>query len=246
MRIIKDNGVMIIMENKMEHKVKNAAVLLMAGKSQRFQNNNNSQKQFVDFYGKEAFLYPLESLISSLLFDVIVLVCEADHVSEVKNIIEREYSNFKVDFHLVAGGKTRNESVFNGLKSLCNENITNVYIHDAARVILPKEILFNIQQALEKYDAVTPVVPVVDSLMKHGTYIDREDLYRVQTPQAFKYDKILEIYEGGYDEKDTDDFSKAVRAGLNCFNIKGSEQLYKLTYPEDKTIISALIKEYYK
>jgi 2-C-methyl-D-erythritol 4-phosphate cytidylyltransferase/2-C-methyl-D-erythritol 2,4-cyclodiphosphate synthase len=96
---------------------------------------------------------------------------------------------------LVTGGATRRQSVRLALEALAAGEPAQVLIHDAARPILPLELIDRLLAALQETPGAIPVLPVVDSLAQTdgplmGPPARREDLRRVQTPQAFRLTPI--------------------------------------------------------
>jgi 2-C-methyl-D-erythritol 4-phosphate cytidylyltransferase len=95
------------------------------------------------------------------------------------------------------------------------------------------------------YDALTPVLPLSDSLLMEEEgkilYQERKNRYLVETPQVFTFEKILAVYESGYDLADTDDFQKAVRAGLSSGLVEGESLDFKLTSREDLSLLEKLL-----
>ena len=97
---------------------------------------------------------------------------------------------------LVTGGATRQDSVRLALEALVADGPDRVLIHDAARPVLPLAVLERLSRALDQGAAAIPVLAVVDSLAQaYGTVMGapapREQLRRVQTPQAFHFAAIL-------------------------------------------------------
>lgn len=219
-------------------KTKDVAILVMAGKGERLYQSLHVKKQFYKLDGKELFLYSLETLVLSECFREIVLVLSPEDEEHVRTLLKgnKIFSRKKISF--VPGGKTRNESVFNALKSLKKtKGDFFVLIHDAARPFLSIEQVRNILSKTYRADALTYCLPVADSLFRDDTngisYLDRKNLFLVQTPQVFDYRKLLAIYEGGYDPNGTDDFSKAVHCGLKTLPLIGDLTLFKVTGKED-------------
>lgn len=139
----------------------------------------------------------------------------------------------------ITGGETRQQSVRNGLEALASESGTAaVLIHDAARPFLPCAVIDRLLSALHTSDGAVPVLPVVDSMARAagelGDTVSRANLVRVQTPQAFGFDGILNAHRiwSGQDEA-TDDAQVARAAGLRIAIVTGDPLLDKLTYPED-------------
>ena len=139
-------------------------------------------------------------------------------------------------------GASRRESVLNGLRALRNEPPDLVLIHDAARPFADPELINRVIDALADRDAVIPALPVADTLKRSddgrtcGETVSRGGLWRVQTPQGFRFDAILGAHEAipGDSETDwTDDAQIAEAAGIEVVMVDGSEDNIKVTTPED-------------
>jgi 2-C-methyl-D-erythritol 4-phosphate cytidylyltransferase/2-C-methyl-D-erythritol 2,4-cyclodiphosphate synthase len=142
-----------------------------------------------------------------------------------------------IDF--VVGGATRQQSVLNGLEALAAVAPDQVLIHDAARPVLPGEVITRLLAALAEHPGAIPVLPVVDSLTRTdgslmGLPASREDLRRVQTPQAFRFDAILAAHRAWPQHANAgDDAQVAQAAGLTIALVEGDEALHKLTFASD-------------
>lgn len=139
----------------------------------------------------------------------------------------------------IIGGDTRQESVRNGLEALASEDgVDRVLIHDAARPFLPGAVVERLLRALEDSEAAVPALPVVDSLARAGSTlgdpVKRENLVRVQTPQAFLFASILSAHRQWSGATDaTDDAQVARAADMDVAVVAGDPLLDKLTYAED-------------
>ncbi len=221
-------------------------ILLLAGSGSRLYEKIHIKKQFYKLQGKEMFLYPLNSAVTSNMFSHIVLVIDKEDEDKVKEILKREFKNH--EFILTYGGKDRNESVKNGLLALKGLNDDSyVFIHDSDRVLLSKEYILELSKAIQGYDALTPVLSLHDSILKAKdddiSYLSRDDLYLIQTPQVFSYKKILDIYENGYDKNDTDDFKKAVSKKLKVRIYPGLYENFKVTTIDELELLKRIFKE---
>ncbi len=221
-------------------------ILLLAGSGSRLYEKIHIKKQFYKLQGKEMFLYPLNSAITSNLFSHIVLVIDKEDEDKVIEILKREFKDY--EFILTYGGKDRNESVKNGLLALKGLNDDSyVFIHDSDRVLLSKEYILELSNAIQGYDAMTPVLALHDSILKAKdddiSYLSRDDLYLIQTPQVFLYKKILDIYENGYDKNDTDDFKKAVSKKLKVRIYPGLYENFKVTTIDELELLKRIFKE---
>ncbi len=208
-----------------------AAVIVAAGEGLRA--GQLVPKQFAMWQGKPVLRHSVEALAAAGAAPIVVAIPEgADAVaSEALAGID--------DLSLVIGGASRQASVRLALESMEGVSPDLVLIHDAARPILPQNIIAGVLSALSANQGAIPVLPVVDSLaVEHeglmaGT-ADRESLRRVQTPQGFHYPAILAAHRSWVgDEAAGDDAQVARAAGMDVALVEGDEKLLKLTFAED-------------
>lgn len=143
-----------------------------------------------------------------------------------------------VPVKIVAGGETRGESVKNGLRAvggrISPEDVA--VIHDAARCFVSPEVVRRTVESAAARGSGIAVLPVTDSMFRQEgetvVPVPRENVFRTQTPQSFRYLEILEAYEadGGLQ---TDDAAVYRSAGRVPVFVRGSEENGKLTSPED-------------
>jgi len=137
----------------------------------------------------------------------------------------------------IIGGATRRESVVNGLEWLARDgDVARVLIHDAARPFLPAAVIDRLLAALETSDGAVPALPV-DTLARAngalGDTVPRDDLVRVQTPQAFRFEPIRGAHAAWTGGEATDDAQVARAAGLSVALVEGDPSLEKLTFEPD-------------
>ena len=135
---------------------------------------------------------------------------------------------------LIIGGAERADSVRAGLDAI-EDGI--VLVHDAARPFCPPQVIDRLLDALEKADGAVPVLPVADTLAKgdrelRGT-VNRTQMLRVQTPQAFHLEDLRFAYEEAGSGAPTDESTVMQHAGLKVVTVEGDESLHKLTSPRD-------------
>jgi 2-C-methyl-D-erythritol 4-phosphate cytidylyltransferase/2-C-methyl-D-erythritol 2,4-cyclodiphosphate synthase len=137
----------------------------------------------------------------------------------------------------VEGGTTRQHSVRNGLESLRDLAPDFVMIHDAARPFVSPGTIQAARDALSQAVGTIVAVPVIDSLKRQSagaiTAIDRRNLWRAQTPQAFRYRDILEAHRRGAGQDLSDDAAVAEQAGLALTITPGDEDNFKITTEAD-------------
>ena len=136
----------------------------------------------------------------------------------------------------VAGGRTRSESVRAGLAALQASGVRDVLIHDAARPLVAPALIDRVLDALRLHDAAALGLPVTDALWhaENGTVRgarDRAGLWRAQTPQGFRLDRIVAAH--AHAPEAADDVAVALAAGLDVALVPGDEDNLKITYPED-------------
>ena len=138
----------------------------------------------------------------------------------------------------VFGGQTRQESVHNGLEALREYNPDKVLIHDGARPFTSKRVISGILEKLETHPAVIPAIAVEDTIKKYGDgkiewTVERENLWRAQTPQGFLYQDILGAHKAFKDINFTDDAALDEYAGIPVAIVPGSQNNFKITTEED-------------
>ena len=137
----------------------------------------------------------------------------------------------------VAGGATRRLSVAAGLEALAGDAPDRVLIHDAARPFLSATIIDRVIAALKTHDGAVPALSVADTLAKGdgslGDIVPRDALYRIQTPQAFRFGAALAAHRGWQGEEPTDDAQMVRAAGGKVALVEGDTMLEKITYPAD-------------
>ena len=150
---------------------------------------------------------------------------------------------------VVAGGSSRQESVWLGLNAL-SEDIQLAAIHDGARPLVSNLVIDRTVRAANSYGAAAPAVPVKDTIkvVKGGLVEktpDRATLQAVQTPQVFDFDLLRGALKQAEEEKAavTDDCSAVERLGMKVKIVEGDERNLKVTTPMDLEIAEMLLEE---
>jgi len=147
----------------------------------------------------------------------------------------------------VTGGATRQASVRNGLEGLAASTPDYVLIHDAARPLASQALTDRVVSALDAgADAAIPMLAVADTLRREnpeGSWspVPRDDIYRAQTPQGFRFAAILKAHRDFAAESATDDMALADRAGLGIARVAGEESNIKITTQDDMTHAARLL-----
>lgn len=139
---------------------------------------------------------------------------------------------------LITGGTTRRESVRNGLEAIAATGGADyVLIHDAARPFLSARVIDDLMDALIYAPGAVPALPVVDSLARGDKIlsrtVEREHLWRIQTPQAFHFDAILAAHRNWSGPEPSDDARMLMANGGEVRMVPGDEALAKFTFASD-------------
>ena len=222
-----------------------SAIILAGGKGKRM--GSAISKQFIDKKGKPIIYYTLKKFSENKKIDNIIVVLPEDEVKYFKENILKKYE-LRIN-KIVIGGKERQDSVYNALKSLKNSSTDIVLIHDGARPFISERIINEGIKFAEIYGAAAPGVMPKDTIKvknEKNFSIDtpnRANLVSIQTPQVFKFDEILECHEKiRYNgEKVTDDTMVVEKYGYSVYLYDGEYTNIKVTTPEDLILAERLI-----
>lgn len=150
---------------------------------------------------------------------------------------------------VVAGGKTRQESVHLGLNAL-PKGTKLAAVHDGARPLIFWQVIDRVVRAANTYGAAAPAVPVKDTIkVVQGGLVketpDRSSLAAVQTPQVFDFDLLRGALRKAEEDGATvtDDCSAVERTGMKIKIVEGDERNLKVTTPMDLKIAELLLEE---
>jgi 2-C-methyl-D-erythritol 4-phosphate cytidylyltransferase len=230
----------------MENKKHVSAIIVAAGKGKRM--DSQIPKQYLNIAGKTILDTTLYKFEKSNEVDEIILVVNKDEVEYVKSGISPFYAKIS---KVVAGGKTRTESVYQGLKNV-GKDCDIVLIHDGVRPFISYNLISTCIENASVYRACVPVIEVMDTIKEiseEGTVVktlDRKKLRAAQTPQAFDYSLIRECYERAMTENAdfTDDASIVEYYGYKVKTIEGLYKNIKITTPLDLRLAEIIANIY--
>ncbi len=207
------------------------ALVVAAGRGRRF--GGDVPKQYQDLAGRPVLRHTLSALAVNPQVDAVRAVIHPDDAVL--------YAEAARGLHLldpVHGGATRQDSVRLGLESFAPLAPDMVMIHDGARPFVDAGTVTRAIAALDRHPGAIPAVAVADTLKRGAngmvsTTVDRADLWRAQTPQAFRYADIMAAHSAAAGEELTDDAAVAERAGLAVAITLGSEENFKITTTAD-------------
>ncbi|WP_042453907.1 2-C-methyl-D-erythritol 4-phosphate cytidylyltransferase [Neobacillus dielmonensis] len=163
------------------------------------------------------------------------------------NRLLKNYQIQKVT-RLVPGGKERQDSIYNALKTVKSDGI--ILVHDAARPFIKIEQIHRLTKTAETAGAAIIGVPAKDTMKKvqDGVVtetVERSSLWAVQTPQAFRISLLLQAYDQAEEDEfiGTDDSSLVERMGYPVDIVEGDYDNIKITTPEDLYFAEAILKK---
>ena len=222
-----------------------AAVVLAAGSGKRM--GTAVHKQYLLIKDRPVIYYTLQAFEDSEV-DEVILVTGADEVDYCRKEIVEAY-RFKKVRDVVAGGKERYDSVYEGLKAL--SGCDYVLIHDGARPLISRTLINANINCVQETKACITAVPAKDTIKvaDNKGYVadtpDRSKLWQIQTPQTFSYALVSEAYRKRAEAGDTtvtDDAMVVEKyADHSIYLLKGDYRNIKITTPEDLVIAEAFL-----
>ena len=176
--------------------MKKYAIIVAGGTGTRMKGE--VPKQFMLLNGKPVILYSIEAFHAYDPTLQIILVIHPDYLTLWEQIA-RDFK-ISVPYQVVTGGKTRFDSVKNGLDQINDDGL--VAVHDAARPVINDDFLKSLFSAALTYGSAIPVVPLNDTIRvidgDASHLADRTFLRAVQTPQVFKVSELQRAYTQPY------------------------------------------------
>lgn len=220
--------------------MKTVALILAGGIGKRM--GVSLPKQFLEIKGKPVLVHTLSNFQRNDSVDSIVVVCVSDWIEYTWDLVKK-YNLSKVEA-IIPGGDTSHDSTRNGIfhlrRTLGKGDV--VIIHDAARPILPQKAIDEMLRIAKDSGNASLAIPCyetviyTDDQLSGNKELDRSHLMRVQTPQAYEYSSILELYERA-EKEDRHNFIYAdivaVEYGMTVYFSKGFTNNIKITKQED-------------
>ena len=208
------------------------ALITTSGRGTRL-GGDGIPKQYLPLAGVPLLRHSILAFLNHPKIDDVICVIHPDDVALYESaVIGLDLLN------PVFGGETRQISVRKGLEALREYDPAKVLIHDGVRPFVSKQIISGILEKLETHPAVIPAIAVEDTIKKYSDgkiewTLERQDLWRAQTPQGFIYEDILNSHGAFKDLNFTDDAALNEYAGIPVAIIPGSQNNFKITTKED-------------
>lgn len=214
-----------------------SAIIVAAGKGKRMELDIS--KQFINIKNKPVLVYTLECFDKCPEIKDIILVISEEYIDYCRREIIYKYK-FNKNIIITAGGKERQNSVYNGLKKISSDTDI-VLIHDGVRPFIEISYIQKVIYSAYENKGCVLGVPVKDTIKicnQDGfieTTPEREKLWAIQTPQAFNYNILVKAYKKSIEDNfiGTDDAVLVERLGYKIKIELGSYKNIKITTPED-------------
>lgn len=216
-----------------------AVIIAAAGRGKRF--GAPVPKQYLKIGGEYVIAKTIRAFENIDEVDYIFVVTNSDYMEMCGNIVED--CGFSKVTEIIAGGETRQESVFYALQEMNAKKpgVGLTLIHDGARPFINRDVILNVIKAASETGAAVACVAMTNSMRKMGNSagssesVERSDFYSVQTPQGFKKSVLIDAYYRAFDEGfiATDDASVVERSGYDIAIVDGDYGNIKITNKED-------------
>ena len=223
-------------------------VLIFAGGAGRRMNSRSKPKQFLKLYGKEIIIHTLENFQNHPEVDNIVVVCIKGWINYLQRLLD-QYNMDKVRL-IVVGGKTGQESIYNGLCALADfvPEDSIVLVHDGVRPFITDTLISECIKSVKKFGSAITVTPAIETVVeldgkKVQSITDRSKCYHAKAPQCFYLGELLEAHEKALKDGNTnmiDSASLMKHYGHNLYVVLGSADNIKITTPADFYTFRAL------
>ena len=187
----------------------NFAGILAGGKGTRM-GKTDLPKQFLMLGEKPIIIHTIEQFLVSPVIEAIVVAVPENWVGYTQDIVEKYCPDEKI--HIIAGGAERNDTIMN----ICHyiqehfqatkEDIVVTHVN-AVRPFVTQRIIMDNCELCQKFDATDTVIPATDTIVeaKDGQTISnipvRKQMYQGQTPQSFKVQEFMDIYNSLTEEE---------------------------------------------
>ncbi|MBK7631436.1 MAG: 2-C-methyl-D-erythritol 4-phosphate cytidylyltransferase [Ignavibacteriales bacterium] len=218
------------------------AIIPAGGKGLR--SGSATPKQYLKVNSKPIIVYTLQIFQKNKFIDTIIISAEPEYF----NLLIRLIKKFKISKAtlIVEGGTTRQNSVHNAVLSADAEPSDLIVVHDAARALLPDAVLTNAIKLAKKKGNALVCINAKDTLIKGNKvvdeYLNRDEVYYVQTPQIFKYKDLFKAMTLAEKENyiGTDESILIKRSGKKVNIVDGSVFNFKITTKEDVELFKKL------
>jgi 2-C-methyl-D-erythritol 4-phosphate cytidylyltransferase len=215
------------------------AIVVAAGSGVRL--GGEVPKALRPLAGRPLVRWSVEALAAGGVTEAVVVVGDG-----LQDMFTEALSGAPIPWRLVVGGATRQESVAHGIAALPAGEV--VLVHDAARPLVPAEVVRGVVEAVRSgAAAVIPVIAVSDTIRQvvgaGSLVVDRSGLRAVQTPQGFAREALVTAHAAANGKDYTDDAAVCEACGYEVVLVAGSRESLKITEPHDLAVAEAIVTE---
>lgn len=226
----------------------NIALLTAAGNGSRM--HQDIPKQFIHVDNKPVIIYTMGAFQNHPGIDAIIVVTLASW-KEVLCSYARQFNITKLKW-VVEGGKNGQESIFNGLSELKKHISPDdvVMVHDGNRPLVSSEVISDSLAVYRQYGNAVAVIPCTEVVMESDDgrqscrAMERERLFRTQTPHTYRFDELLSAHYEAEKKGIVNTAASCIlmeKLGIKSHFSKGSEENLKITTKDDLKIFKALL-----
>ena len=221
------------------------AILLAAGQGRRLGHD----KSITEIAGRPVFAHPLTALLSSAEIGLVVLTVRTDVQEAARCWVDQNLARDRHRVKVIEGGKERQDSVWEGLEAL-GDGVMWAVVHDAARVLLTKQLAERVLTEARRHDAAAAASKMSDTVRAANAsghilrLIDREGLWRMETPQVVRKTLLQEGIKIARKNQTlvTDCLAAAELAGVKGGLVESGEPNLKITVPGDWVLSEAWLR----
>ncbi len=221
---------------------KKYVIIVAGGKGERM--NSEIPKQFIPLLGKPILMHTIEKFKQYDNDISIILVLPKNQISYWNELCQKH--QFCIQHKITTGGKTRFESVKNGLDIVPKDEKALIGVHDGVRPLVNKTILTHCFETAEKKGVAIPTIQVTDSIREidgeNSHIVNRDNFRLIQTPQVFHSEIIIKSYNQDYLPQFTDDASVVENLGYKVTLVEGDKKNIKITTEEDLAIATVWLE----
>lgn len=229
----------------------NIAIIFAGGSGVRM--GAGMPKQFLEINGKPIIIHTLDIFQHSSFIDKIYIACKKEYIDRLEYMLD--YYRISKAAKVVAGGKTGQESIYNGIRCALQENSKDsiVLIHDGVRPFITDEVIEKNIESVKKYGTAVTCTPFFETpvISKSGEKVEsmplRKEMFTAQAPQSFRLGEIVaaheEIRKVNPEYKDiADSCNLFCNLGKEMHIVEGNRGNIKVTTPEDFYLLRALLQ----
>ncbi len=205
---------------------------------------SSTPKQFQHICDRPILIHTITPFLSEKRVAEIIIVVAAEQLEKTKKLCRNAFAG-ETRLRFVCGGRRRQDSVFAGITAARSPL---VMVHDAARPMISAALIARCCTALKEQKAFVVAVPVVDTIKRAAegmveATVDRQQLFRAQTPQGASRAVFLEAFAKIKDTDVTDESSLFEKAGISVYLLEGEESNFKITRQEDLQMAEMLLAQ---